>query len=514
MPKKPRFIRIFCVLLLGLVPVVAAAAEDTLMLLYTNDIHDHLRPGYEEQGGLPYVAGHVKAVRAARNDTLLLDAGDVMEKGDMLPAMTKSEAMYEAMSHIGYDAMVPGNHDVKIELSKLVEYRDRFNVPFLCANILNSDGTTLFPPARVFDVDGVKVGVIGITRSSKRSEIPNFKTTTEILAREAARLEPEAHIVIALVHESVNTCMQLSRAVPSVDVFVGGHAHEALTEPRVVQETGALIVEAGHNADYVGELALTIDLEARRVAAHEGRLVSLDHATTPRDESLSEWIVVREQAVCPEASKPVGPSDATMGPAAVSYLVAEAMRVKTGAEIALSMTDQVVRNSLPKGNLDINALFRVLAPGVSDIVEIDLRGADLLAYISEYAGGMERPQWVGARIGLLLRPRNGSRIGPTSIDRDKVYRVAMTRIEWEKRLSRFMKDHTGAFPPIKTCPAPLIDVFAEYLSGVLKEPGASLTAIAQRLDTEARGTKRKMPAEVEPKAESEEDMEPAAASAE
>jgi len=60
------------------------ADTGTVLFLYTSDLHDYIKPGPDNLGGLPYVAGHVASVRETRDDILLLDGGDVMEKGDMV----------------------------------------------------------------------------------------------------------------------------------------------------------------------------------------------------------------------------------------------------------------------------------------------------------------------------------------------------------------------------------------------------------------------------------------------
>lgn len=45
--------------------VCALPAKATrLVILHTNDVHDHVRPGYDGAGGLPYVSGYIRQVRA------------------------------------------------------------------------------------------------------------------------------------------------------------------------------------------------------------------------------------------------------------------------------------------------------------------------------------------------------------------------------------------------------------------------------------------------------------------
>ena len=47
-------------LALSLLFALAAAAETrSLLILHTNDIHDHVRAGTGDSGGLPYIAGYV-----------------------------------------------------------------------------------------------------------------------------------------------------------------------------------------------------------------------------------------------------------------------------------------------------------------------------------------------------------------------------------------------------------------------------------------------------------------------
>ena len=81
-------------LLLALVVMSAAAwgSERRLVLLHTNDLHDHVRAGDDRRGGLPYVAGYVRQVRAEEAAVLLVDAGDVTEKGDQLRQRMRNQS--------------------------------------------------------------------------------------------------------------------------------------------------------------------------------------------------------------------------------------------------------------------------------------------------------------------------------------------------------------------------------------------------------------------------------------
>ncbi|HEY5553189.1 MAG TPA: metallophosphoesterase, partial [Opitutaceae bacterium] len=101
--RYPATLRAAAVFLLGLFLLPWIAAETaSLLILHTNDIHDHVRAGDGGLGGLPYVAGYIRQVRSERDDVLVLDAGDVAEKGDLVAHRTHSKMTYELLRRIGY----------------------------------------------------------------------------------------------------------------------------------------------------------------------------------------------------------------------------------------------------------------------------------------------------------------------------------------------------------------------------------------------------------------------------
>jgi len=465
-----------CLLALLLTTAVFAATG-TVCIVHTNDLHDHIRPGYNGEGGLPYVAGYVAALRAQRPDVLVLDAGDVLEKGDMVSYATGGSIMYEAMRRIGYDAAVPGNHDVKGDLAELDRRRDLLGAPFLCANLLRDDGAPRYPASRVFDVGGVKVGVIGLTRESKRAEIPDFAFSKKALAAEAARLAPETHLVVAVVHEGVAECLELSAVAPDVDVFVSGHTHQVLHAPRRVEGTGGVIVQAGCNARYVGQLEVTVDLDGRNIIEYAGKLVSMSHLEIPVDEDFLAWVRDREQEVCPEASREVAYASKEVGPGSVGFLIAAALREEAQAEAGLCMTDRVVRNGLPEGPIDVNALFRACAPWALDVVTVSVAGEDLLAYLGEYVAGMDRPSWDGFAAVFRIQRNEPAVVRDTTLEPARSYTVALTAEEWKRRLAPFLekRDANAALPEATPCAFNVLDAL-EVLAGRLAESEGNVVA--------------------------------------
>ena len=93
----------------------ASAADTIITILHTNDTHSQIDPlpandANAGKGGVARRATVVKRVRKENPNTLLVDAGDVLQ-GTPYFNFYKGEVEYKAMSAIGYDVGTLGNHE-------------------------------------------------------------------------------------------------------------------------------------------------------------------------------------------------------------------------------------------------------------------------------------------------------------------------------------------------------------------------------------------------------------------
>ena len=419
----------------GALPAFAATAS--LLILHTNDLHDHLRPGANGQGGLPWVSGYVKQVRSERKDVLLLDAGDVAEKGDLVAFKTHSTMTYEAMRRIGYDGVAIGNHDYDPDptFKRLSSYVAALGQPLLCINLLHRPGEpTPFVPSRVFTVSALKVGVIGAIVPRREGGL-NFDDSGRAIAREAERLRRDVHLVVVVCHEGSANCAKWSQMAPAVDVFVSGHTHELLPKPLIVPTTGARIVQAGYYARHVGRLDLVIDLETKKIIRAEGEVVPLTHATTPVDHEMLEWVRRREQELCPEASKVLVPNTELVSMTECAWLGAEALRRAAGTDIAFCHVGQIIRSPIFAGPVDVNALHLSGGDRGQPTIRTELTGAEIAAYLNAL-GGRENDQTVWSGFKATQRATAGAATITTDLVAEKSYTVIMPELEWTTRFLR------------------------------------------------------------------------------
>src|SRR6516164_1767942 len=102
--------------------VSGCAAQPTqITILATNDIHGGIEPSVAKdgtiEGGLAAFSGTVKAIRAGLRTrlgeqvgVLVLDAGDQFQ-GTLISNHNEGQLVFHAMSLVGYDVAITGNHD-------------------------------------------------------------------------------------------------------------------------------------------------------------------------------------------------------------------------------------------------------------------------------------------------------------------------------------------------------------------------------------------------------------------
>lgn len=432
---------------LAIVSMAAApswASTGRVLILHTNDIHDHLRPGYIGIGGMPYVSGFVNAVRAQRDDVIVLDAGDALEKGDLLAYLTHGLATYQAMARVGYDAVTIGNHDLDFGIEHLRLMDEVLGQRLVLLNLLDRYGEPAFRPSRIVEVNGVRVGVIGMI-APRRAHFGGVdrEVSGRMLAAEAERLKQEVHVVVALSHEGSRNLREWARMAPAVDVFIAGHHHETLLEPVIAEGSGAIIVAAGSDAHWIGHLELEVDLERREVVSHSGGLNLLRHDRVAVDEEMRAWLASLEAEIAPGASETVIELEAPMGWFALGRLKAEAIRWHADADIGLYHPTQIIRNGLPAGEIDLNAIFRVSSERADTLVRLRMTGAEVSAYMTGLAmSDWGQTQWAGMQVSVREtgdgRTVDGTRVGralyDNNLDPDRHYTVVMPEREWERYL--------------------------------------------------------------------------------
>lgn len=282
---------------------VQPATSTSLTLLHTNDLHGHLTAwrGWEGDlkdttlGGAACLASAIGRVRAEVGDrVLLLDAGDLI--GDtMIADRTQGAALIEVFNHLGYDALTLGNHEPDFGIETLRRRIADAQFNFVAANLSQVGRDDPFvPPYSVKSVAGLRVGILGLTypKTSKTTAPKNvsglaFEEPVAAAVRHLPALRRDgAELVIVLSHLGIDGDRRLATEVEGIDVIVGGHSHNRIATPHVIN--GTLILQAGAHGSDLGRL----DLNVRNggIESHRYQLIPLDQAKLPPNEATERFV--------------------------------------------------------------------------------------------------------------------------------------------------------------------------------------------------------------------------------
>ncbi len=237
-----------------------------LTFLHTSDIHSRilpyehnplyteeqlgLLPGRGRYGGIARMAYVVKRERARAGRSLWLDSGDLFQ-GAPIFNLYRGEPEVRAMTEAGLDAMALGNHEFDWgPVNVLDQFAWWADFPLLAANyIWEKEGVpfadqfqALVKPFVVFNVDGLKIGVIGMGNLSSLNSLEDGGNELGILTLDTLQtvqdyvnvLRDDVDLVVLLDHLGLTEDEQIARNICGLDLILGGHHHIALNPPKLI----------------------------------------------------------------------------------------------------------------------------------------------------------------------------------------------------------------------------------------------------------------------------------------
>jgi 2',3'-cyclic-nucleotide 2'-phosphodiesterase / 3'-nucleotidase len=277
--------------LLSAAPIASAQGETkTITILETSDLHGNIMPwdyyaNRSAEWGLAKVATLIKQERAQNPNTLLIDNGDTIQGTPLtyyynLLETQSVHPMAATMNVLRFDSTTLGNHEFNYGPGVLNRWTSQLNFPALSANTRKTDGGEAFQPYLIKEVDGVQVGILGLTTPA----IPNWEKPGNIeglrwddpiatAKQYVPKIRAEGADLIVIAQHSgwskapadsakpeswltdpstwqptgslpgENVTIELAQQVPGVDIILAGHSH--LDVPKAVIN-GVLIAEPSY----------------------------------------------------------------------------------------------------------------------------------------------------------------------------------------------------------------------------------------------------------------------------
>ncbi|WOV84706.1 5'-nucleotidase C-terminal domain-containing protein [Sporosarcina jeotgali] len=407
-----------------------------LMVMHMNDHHAYL-------DNFPYISTVVNELRANNQNNLLLHGGDVFS-GDLYWNKYKGQADVVMMNYLGFDAVTFGNHEFDeggsdVGHQALRNYILGAQFPVLGANLDfkgdqklkdlykggiadNAGGGEIYD-GTIVEIDGQKVGMFGLTTEdtvniSSPADVEVLSYINRAKETVAALQAKGVDKIIALTHVGVDEAspegsdQTLAKAVPDIDIIVGGHTHTALQEPITITNANGnktLIVQAGQYGDYLGTLDVKFNPQGEIYWNH-GELIKIDPKTMKADKKAAavlapfkagkeelkkEPIGVNSEVELSGArdSNAEGTSSVRHNETNLGNLIADAMLTKAKTlpgmdkETVISVQNGGgIRTSIEAGDISVGSVMQVLPFG-NPLAIIKSNGKEVKEALERSVGG-------------------------------------------------------------------------------------------------------------------------------
>jgi len=437
------------------------AQFQVVRVIWTSDLHSVVLPTPDfAAAGLPrrHLGGWhglMRLIKEVRQPgSLLLDNGDF---GFGSPEGDSSQGRLAVwlMNRLGYDGAVLGARDFTGGLQNLELLARYATFPILgdpMLDVLLNRSSPLFRPYFVKEVNGVRIGIIGIT--DPEITIYNRKTDVAGLVidepvKQVARYLPavkaeSVELVVVLGHIDAGVARQIVESVPGIDLIICRGETDKV-ESQLPKSGQGVVVVAGVYGQRVGVVDILFHKTERRVYAIEAQVMNVE-PDLEKDSAVEQAVLSGMDCVVVENEEEFFPNGA--GKAKLGLLVAEAVRQITGADLVV-LPFWVIEQGLEKGKLSRRQLYNAVP--YKERLRIVSLPESLLAVVLtpiEIDPGFPAPFVAGADLFVRGDTLNAARIGDVVQfrlrDRRKgVYRVATTET-WLERTG--LKEKGRVFP--------------------------------------------------------------------
>ncbi|MCT8328425.1 thiosulfohydrolase SoxB [Albidovulum sediminis] len=406
---------------------------------------------YGRMGGMDRVATVVKAIRAARPDSILLDGGDTWQ-GSYTSLMTKGQDCVNVMNALGVEAMTShwewtyGTGRVK----EIVE--TQLNFPFLGANIFDVEwDEPAFEPYRIFEKAGLRIAVIGQAFPYMPIANPGWMFPEYSFGIREERMQEVVDevraagvdLVVCLSHNGFDVDRKMAGRVKGIDVILSGHTHDAVPEPILVGDT--ILIASGSHGKFVSR----VDLDVR-----DGRMMGFRHKLIPifsdviaPDPDMAALIDAERAPFRAELEEKIGTTESLLyrrGNFQGTWddLICDAIRNERDAQIALSPGVRWGASLLPGDAITREDIHNVTSMTYGACYRTEMTGETLKTILEDVADNIFNPdpyyqqggdmvrvggmaftcdvsQPIGSRIGAMTLTDTGE-----AIDAAKTYTVA------------------------------------------------------------------------------------------
>lgn len=363
----------FSIISLLVLTFPGTATGETVRILSANDMHSALEK-------MPQLAAIVDSIRTIDPSVLVLSAGDNRTGNPYNDRYEPvSYPVIELMNLIGFDASALGNHEYDSKIEGLAKMTALSNFQYLAANIECPPETGIkFVPYQVFDVKGIKVGILGVTQVGTLG-IPDthpdnvtglsFQQPADVIPK-YKWLTDQCDVNILLTHVGYEADLELAKHFPYYDMIVGSHSHTQLEGGEI--HNGVLITQNGYQLPRV--TLTTLEVENGKVVSKIAKNIFIDKSTRHAEAADA---LLKHFKNSPEMERQIGVSMTDISTYdALGVMMCDAWREELDCDIAFENYGGVRYDVFPAGPITVKDILN-LDPFMNTAVVMTLTGKEL-----------------------------------------------------------------------------------------------------------------------------------------
>ena len=345
------------------------------------------------QGGVARLAAVINSERANNDNVLVTFAGDTISPS-LMSGFDKGAHMIELLNRLDLTAMAIGNHEYDFGPEVAKQRFAEANFPILGANSIDTDGEIIdgAEASIMVEVGPFKVGIFGLTTLGTTVKSSpggvTFRSVEEVAAEQAGILrEAGADLVIALAHTDVSEDEALLEQ-GEIDILLSGDDHML----RVDFNGDVIFAESSEQADWVTMIDVSMDEVERRGSMRFTWSPSfriINTALVEPDPELAAAAQVYLDKLSEELNIEIGTTATELDSrratirgkeAAIGNLIADAIRIATGADVGLANGGGIRANKIyPPGTMLTRRDILSELPFGNKTIMIELTGREIVA---------------------------------------------------------------------------------------------------------------------------------------
>ena len=407
------------------------------------------------------LSAYLKKLQNQNENTLTMSAGDQVGGSPAVAALKQDQPTLEIMEEMNVDVVTTGNHEYDEgtdELARLIqggthssglEWRGS-KLNWVTSNVVAKKdmefgketikkGEPILNPYKIEEVDGVKLGVIGVvTTDTAKKVVPDgiknveFIDEVEAINKYSKELQKQGvKTIVVLSHVPAKTDKSTGKLIDlsgdsdvyniannkklneEVDVIIGADNHD-YANSKVVRDgkDDIIVTEAYSKGMNIGDIDLVIDRKTGDVIDSKSEILTVDPKNITPDAKVLEMVKKAKEDVKGDLERKVGFAEEMIsrtiegknGEAELGRMIANsqlwAVRNK-GENIDISLMNiGGVRADLEQGDVTYEDIYTI-QPFGNDLTKLTLTGTQL----KEILETQEINDWVvGIKEGKNNRP--------------------------------------------------------------------------------------------------------------